>query len=58
MRISIRGISRLIVALVVLGLGAQSGVMAQKGRKVSVGGHPSMKQGSPAFVLVEVSDFQ
>ncbi|HYX26596.1 MAG TPA: hypothetical protein VFC23_20750 [Thermoanaerobaculia bacterium] len=58
MRISMRGISRLIVALVVLALGAQSGALAQKGRKISLSGHPSMKQGSPAFVLVEVSDFQ
>jgi hypothetical protein len=31
---------------------------AQVGRKISVGDYPSMKEGSPGLVLIEVSDFQ
>jgi hypothetical protein len=59
MRAGRRGISPWVAVLgAVLILGSQSGVLAQKGRKISVGDHPSMKQGSPAFVLVEISDFQ
>jgi hypothetical protein len=38
--------------------GAQSWALAKKGPKISVGDDPSIKNGSPAFVLVEVSDYQ
>ena len=31
---------------------------AKGGRKISVGDDPSLKQGSPRVVLVEISDFQ
>jgi hypothetical protein len=55
----IGGLSRFVVAAaVVLVLGAQSSALAQKGLKISLGDAPSMKQGSPDLVLVEVSDFQ
>ena len=58
MAVSFR-ISRWIVtAAVVLVLGPQSGAFAQKGAKISVAGYPSMKEGSPELVFIEVSDFQ
>lgn len=31
---------------------------AAKGPKISVGDDPSLKEGSPQLVLIEVSDFQ
>jgi len=43
---------------VVLLLGSQSWVLAMKGPKISLGDAPSVKEGSPESVLVEVSDFQ
>lgn len=59
MTISNRGISSWVVAAgVVLLLGSQPLASAQKGPKISVGDDPSMKEGSPELVLVEVSDFQ
>ena len=59
MKTGIRGISRWAVAAgLVLALGPQSWAHAQVGRKISVGDYPSMKEGSPELVLVEVSDFQ
>ena len=55
----LRGISRITVAVgIVLVFGSQSWAFAKKGQKISVGDDPSMKEGSPKFVLVEVSDFQ
>jgi protein-disulfide isomerase len=45
----------LILALLV---GIPSVEAAPKGPKISVGDDPSMKEGSPGLVLVEVSDFQ
>jgi len=47
---------RLITVGVVLGLGSQSWAFAKQ--KISVGDNPSMKEGSPQLVLIEVSDFQ
>ena len=59
MTAGIRGISPWMVAVgVVLVLGSQSSALAQKGRKISVGDYPSLKEGSPGLVLVEVADFQ
>lgn len=59
MRVGVHGISRWgITAGVVLVLGSQSWAFAGKGPKISVGDDPSMKEGSPELVLVEVSDFQ
>jgi len=56
---NVRSISRwIVVAGLVLALGPQSWAHAQIGRKISVGDYPSMKEGSPGLVLVEVSDFQ
>jgi hypothetical protein len=55
----IRSISRwACAAAVVLILGAQSSALAKKGLKIPVGDDPSMKEGSPQLVLIEVSDFQ
>ena len=45
-------------AAVVLILGAQTSALAKKGLKIPVGDDPSLKEGSPKVVLVEVSDFQ
>jgi|SRR6185436_11803729 len=53
---SCRAVVPWIVALAVLG--APSWVFAQKGLKISVADDPSMKEGSPELVLVEVGDFQ
>jgi hypothetical protein len=56
---SIRSISRWVVVVgAVLALGAQSLAFAKRGPKISVGDDPSVKEGSPELVLVEVSDFQ
>jgi len=38
-------------------VGSQSWA-APKGPKISVGDDPSLKEGTPGLVLVEVSDFQ
>lgn len=56
MRARIRAISPWIVAIVLML--APSWASAQKGLKISVGDSPSMKEGSPGLVLIEVSDFQ
>jgi len=54
-----RGISRVLAAVgIVLVFGSQSWAFAKKGPKISVGDDPSLKEGSPKLVLVEVSDFQ
>lgn len=54
-----RSVSQWIVAAgLVLALGPQSWAHAQIGRKISVGDYPSMKEGSPGIVLIEVGDFQ
>lgn len=58
MTVRIRGLSPWVIAVsFVLVLGSQS-LAFQKGKKISVGDDPSMKEGNPGFVLVEVSDFQ
>ena len=38
--------------------GPQAWALAKKGPKISVGDDPSLKEGSPQLVLIEVSDFQ
>jgi len=59
MTTNVRGISRWLAAAgLVLVLGPQSWAHAQAGRKISVGGYPSEKEGSPGLVLIEVGDFQ
>jgi hypothetical protein len=58
MAVTIRGISPWVVAAVVLVLGSQSSAFAKKGQRIPVGDDPSLKEGSPGLVLVEVSDFQ
>ena len=58
MTIHVHGLSSLRVALgflILLGLPAQT---LAKGPKISVGDDPSMKEGTPDLVLVEVADFQ
>ena len=47
--------------LVVIGFGLLLGSSAEafaKGPKISVGDDPSIKEGSPNLILVEVADFQ
>lgn len=59
MRASARGMFPLVVVLgVILGLGMESAVFAKKNPRISVGDDPSLKQGSPGLVLVEIGDFQ
>ena len=59
MRAYTRGMFPLVLALgVILGLGVQSSALAKKGPRISVADDPSMKEGSPELVLVEISDFQ
>jgi hypothetical protein len=59
MTANLRGVSRWMMAAgLVLVLGPQSWAHAQVGRKISVGDYPSLKEGSPGLVLVEVADFQ
>ena len=48
----------LIAAGVVLALGAQFSAHAQKGRKISVGDDPFIKDGSPGLVIIEVLDYE
>lgn len=57
MTIRIRSISRWVIA-VVLFFGTSPWALAQKGSKISVADDPSMKEGSPGLVLIELSDFQ
>jgi hypothetical protein len=55
----LRTLSRWAVAAgIILVLGSQSSAWAKKGLKIPVGDDPSMKEGSPQLVLIEVSDFQ
>ena len=60
MTIGIRGISPLAVAvgLAFVLSGSQVWALAKRGPKIPVGDDPSLKEGSPQLVLVEVSDFQ
>jgi hypothetical protein len=60
MTIGIRGISPLAVAagLAVVLSGPHAWALAKKGPKIPVGDDPSLKEGSPQLVLIEVSDFQ
>jgi hypothetical protein len=59
MTATIRGHFPLVLAIgICLGLGAQPSALAKWGAKISVRDDPSMKEGSPGLVLVEVSDFQ
>jgi hypothetical protein len=58
MKMKIRVISSLLITAGLV-LGAQSSwALAKKGPKISVGDDPSIKNGSPGFVLVEVTDYQ
>jgi protein-disulfide isomerase len=57
MTIRKHGISPWVIAAGLL-LGASPWALAQKGMKISVAEDPSMKEGSPGLVLVELSDFQ
>lgn len=57
MTIRKRGISPWVIAAAVL-FGASPWALAQKGMKISVADDPSLKEGSPGLVLVELSDYQ
>lgn len=50
--------SLLLAAGAIFVLGAHSAALAQKGRKISVGDDPSVKEGSPNLVIIEVLDYQ
>lgn len=55
-----RGISpwALAAGLALVLSGPQAWALAKKGPKIPVGDDPSLKEGSPQLVLIEVSDFQ
>jgi len=56
---TIRGMSpRVAVLGAILLIGSQLWAFAKKGPRISVGDDPSLKEGSPQLVLVEISDFQ
>jgi hypothetical protein len=57
MKVNLRVLSSVIITACVL-LGTQSWALSKKGPKISVGDDPSIKNGSPEFVLVEISDYQ
>jgi hypothetical protein len=57
MKAKVRFISSLMITAGLV-FGSQSWALAKKGPKISVGDDPSIKNGSPGFVLVEVSDYQ
>ena len=54
---NLRVISSLVITAGLL-LGSQAWALSKKGPKISVGDDPSIKNGSPQFVLVEISDYQ
>jgi hypothetical protein len=59
MKVGLRGVFRWVIAVgAVLVLGSQPWAFAKGGPKISVGDYPSMKEGSPQLVLIDVSDFQ
>jgi hypothetical protein len=49
---------RVLVLGAILLIGAQPWAFARKGPRISVDDDPSLKEGSPTLVLIEVSDFQ
>jgi hypothetical protein len=49
---------RVAVLGAILLIGSQPWAFAKKGPRISVGDDPSLKEGSPQLVLVEISDFQ
>jgi len=60
MTVSNRGISpwALAAGFAFVLSGSQAWALAKKGPKIPVGDDPSLKEGSPQLVLIEVSDFQ
>lgn len=59
MRASARGMSPLVIVLgLILCLGVSSSAFARKNPRISVADDPSLKEGSPGLVLVEIGDFQ
>jgi hypothetical protein len=60
MSVGNRGISPWAVAagLALVLSGSPAWALAKKGPKIPVGDDPSLKEGSPQLVLIEVSDFQ
>jgi hypothetical protein len=57
MNVRIRVLSSLTITAGLV-LGSQSWALAKKGPRISVSDDPSIKNGSPEFVLVEVTDYQ
>jgi hypothetical protein len=60
MTVGNRGVSSWAVAagLAFVLSGPHAWALAKKGPKIPVGDDPSLKEGSPQLVLIEVSDFQ
>ncbi len=58
MRMTFRIMVAWIAALILPGLAFQSPAFAQKGQKISLKDAPSLKEGSPEIVLVEIADFE
>ena len=58
MTVSFRAVCRMVALGAILLAGLEPGAFARKGQRISVGDDPSLKEGSPQLVLVELSDFQ
>lgn len=58
MTVSFRALCRVVVLGAVLLAASQPWAFARKGQKISVGDDPSLKEGSPQLVLIELSDYQ
>lgn len=58
MTVSFRSLCRTIALGAVLLAGLEPWAFARKGQKISVGDDPSLKEGSPQLVLIELSDYQ
>ena len=54
----VSGIAKSSAAIGLLLLVAAAGAQAKGGRKITLADDPSLAHGSPAVVLVEISDFQ
>ena len=56
--VSFRTLYRVVALGAILMVVSQPWAFARKGQRISVGDDPSLKEGSPQLVLVELSDFQ
>lgn len=58
MSIRVSGVGKSAIACAFVLLVSLSAALAMSGRKIAIGDEPSLKQGAPGLVLVEVADFE